>query len=101
MLIEGLYVLLDSGCSHNMLKAKYAKHVKWKVLSKPSLFSVAGGGFKCHKKATVVFSLPELTSSKRVKWKFHLDESKGPGIGYDMIIGRDMMNELGIDLLFS
>ena len=39
----------------------------------------------------------EFFSSKIVNNRFHVDNEKGEsGIGYDMIIGRDLMVQLGL-----
>ena len=43
------------------------------------------------------FTFDELQPNKTVGWNFHVATLKG----YDMIIGRDMMSALGIDVLFS
>ena len=47
-----------------------------------------------------MFSLPEFHENRVITWKTHLttDESLGK---YDMILGRDALLELGIDLKFS
>ena len=47
----------------------------------------------------VNFSLPEFSDKKVVTWKFKVFESTT--LGYDMVIGRDIMSELGMDLSFN
>ena len=45
----------------------------------------------------VTFCMPEFSSSKIIEHQFHVKNDKGKsGIGYDMIIGRDLMVQLGI-----
>ena len=46
------------------------------------------------------FSLNEFSESWQVQWKFHVlpENSKLP---YDMIIGRDLMRKLKMDVLYS
>jgi len=44
-------------------------------------------------------SLSEFSKSKVVDWTFRVTDSKN--LGYDMIIGRDIMQTLGINLLFN
>ena len=40
--------------------------------------------------------MPELSSSKIINHRFHVHNAKGEsGIGYDTIIGRDLMVQLG------
>jgi hypothetical protein len=46
--------------------------------------------------------LPKFSLNKSVTWSCHVDESTNPKFAqYDMIIGDDLMQELGIDLLYS
>ena len=45
------------------------------------------------------FSLPEFSDSKMIHWNFSVaDASK---IGYDMVIGRDLMTAIGMDMSFE
>ena len=46
----------------------------------------------------VHFSLPEFSDKKVVTWMFKVVESTT--LGYGMVIGRDIMSELGMDLSF-
>ena len=48
--------------------------------------------------AKVEFSLPEFHEDKLLEWTVHLTPKLG---NYDMIIGRDLMSEVGIDIHFS
>ena len=48
--------------------------------------------------ARVEFSLPEFCTDKLIEWKVHLTPKLGD---YDMVIGRDIMGEVGIDVHFS
>ena len=41
--------------------------------------------------------MPDLSSIKIINHRFHLDNDKGEsGIGYDIIIVRDLMVQLGL-----
>ena len=44
------------------------------------------------------FTIPELHDNRLIEWEFHVTKSMG---AYDMIIGREMMRNLGIDILMS
>ena len=45
--------------------------------------------------------MPEFSIRKTINHPFHVDNDKGEsGIGYDMIIGRDMMVQLGLTTKF-
>ena len=50
-------------------------------------------------KSNIEFSLPELNNSKVITWTCYVDKSDE--IGYDMIIGQDLMREIGISLDFK
>ena len=50
-------------------------------------------------KCKLTFNLPEFTSSRLITHKFHVMEEILPG--YDMIIGRDLMELLKLDVKFS
>jgi hypothetical protein len=48
------------------------------------------------------FRLPEFSLNKSITWSCHVDLSTDPKFAQsDMIIGDDLMQELGIDLLLS
>ena len=45
----------------------------------------------------IPFCMPDFSSSKIINHRFHVDNDKGElGIGYDMIIGRELMVKLGL-----
>ena len=45
------------------------------------------------------FTLPEFSDKKIIKWNFNVFEDKN--LEYDLIIGRDLMSVLKLDILFS
>jgi len=48
--------------------------------------------------AKAQFIIPELHDNRSIEWTVHLAKDLG---AYDMIIGRDLLSELKIDILFS
>jgi hypothetical protein len=44
------------------------------------------------------FIIPELHDNRLIEWDFHVTQNMG---AYDMIIGRDMLEDLGINIQFS
>jgi len=100
--IDGLYLLFDSGSSDSMIKLQHVKHLKHKFVKNKTEYSVAGGIYKTNKEVKVNFSLPEFNDNKVINWKFQIDENDSEeGIGYDIILGRDAMSELGIVIDFN
>ena len=49
----------------------------------------------------MTFTLPALFENKEIDWNCYVDESDPDDCLYDLIIGRDLMFELGIDICFS
>ena len=62
-------------------------------------FHTQAGNIPTDLKVEVDFTLPELSTTNVVTWKCHVDYSaKGR---YDMILGRYLSKELGLNLKFS
>ena len=59
-----------------------------------------GGTFVTNKKCLTNFVLDEFYENRQIQWNLYVDSSSGPH-KYDMIIGRDLLSELGITLNFS
>ena len=79
--------------NHKIIAYKQPTGTVWHTL---------GGTFTTRRKQSVKFRLPEFSNSKTIDWKFHIDETTKPDQAqYDMIIGTDLMEELGIDLSFN
>jgi hypothetical protein len=51
----------------------------------------------------VTFSLPEFNIKKQMSsfWVFHIDDRSESSSTYDMIMGRDLLGELGIIMTFN
>ena len=90
-------ILFDSGGSGTVLSKKFAKKLRQDKCPTVEWTTMAGK-VSTSKKAKVQFSLPEFFEDRLIEWRVHLADSLG---NYDMIIGRDMLSELGIDLHFS
>jgi hypothetical protein len=48
-----------------------------------------------------MFSLPEFHENREIIWDVYVDTTSTKESLYDMIIGRDLMNSIGLDLNFS
>ena len=91
-------ILLDSGASSSLITSELVKKLRTKT-EKPTLWSTAAGDFKTSGISKISFQLMELSPTAELQWKLHVH--KGSLNGYDMILGRDILTELGIDLCFS
>ena len=94
---DNLRVLLDSGCSDSIAMLKYGRKNKKETGTKK--FATGSGQLKTKYKADIKFTLPEFSNSKLITWNFHLTDNED--LGYDLILGRDIMLKLGIDLSFE
>ena len=99
--VNGLFVLLDRGCSDSIIKYNFVKHLKHKFKKNSIEYEVAGGDFNTTKEVKVRFTLPDFLESKIVTHKFLVDDSTDDGIGYDAIIGRYLLLTMGINLNFK
>jgi hypothetical protein len=92
-------ILLDSGSSGSIVVEKFVQKLRMKHDS-TTTWETKGGTFHTTKRCKTSFVLPEFFRNKAVEWEFHVDSTPGPH-KYDMIIGRDLMSELGITLNFG
>ena len=91
-------ILLDSGSSGSIVAKKHVKHLTCTPTGSQQ-WTTKAGSFETSRKAMVSFVLSELQADKVITWEFHVDEVETTH--YDLLIGRDLLNEVGIDLLFS
>ena len=91
-------VLLDSGASSSVIHKDIVKKLRIKPTS-PTVWNTAAGPLSTEGKVTITFALPELSPSASITTTVHVHPTQIAR--YDMIIGRDLMTELGIDVMFS
>jgi hypothetical protein len=98
-----LQTLLDSGTSAPMLLRKHVEPGRiFKYKGNPVKWTTLGGVYTTKRKALMDFRLPEFSLNKSITWSCHVDESTHPKFAqYEMIIGDDLIKELGIYLLYS
>ena len=80
-----------------MIKCKHINPYKSKIRSHKVKYSTAAGPYTTTHDMKAPFIMPEFSSSKIITHLFHVDNACGDeGIIYDMIIGRDLMVQLGL-----
>ena len=80
-----------------MIKIKHTKHYEHKMQSNKLEYITAAGVYCTTPDIKVPFCMPEFSSSKIINHRFHVDNDKcESGIVYDMIIGRDLIVQLGL-----
>ena len=95
--IEDVKILLDSGSSSSLATYKLAKKLRLKP-GTVTTWNTAAGDFTTSEHCEATFKLTELNPTGTIQCDLHVAPSLG---AYDMIIGRDVLTELGIDLKFS
>ena len=93
-------VLFDSGCSATLINKKFIRHWK-KTRTSSTKWSTKAGSFKTKRKCEITFTLPAFHANRDIHCNAYVDESHHESSNYDMIIGRDIMHALGINLLFD
>ncbi len=63
-------------------------------------FETPGGQIQMTREGTVFFTLPELFHERVIQWKCQVNDGSLSTF-YQMIIGRDLLEKLGIDISFS
>ena len=93
-------ILFDSGCGATLVKEAFLKKLPQTSTSKTT-WTTKAGAFTTSRKCKCKFTLPEFHEHREIEWNVYVDESKSSLGTYDMIIGRDLMEAIGMDLLFS
>jgi Aspartyl protease len=97
-----LRALADTGASSSIILEAYTSKLFIKNNDdNKTTWSIMGGQFITDKTGLVTFSLPEFNLKKQISWVFHVDDRSESSSTYDMIIGQDLLGELGIILNFN
>ena len=91
-------ILLGSRNSSTNLMGKLTSELKQKQ-SETTTCEIQARKFTTSKKVNVYFCLPVFSATKIVSWKFQVDISTNGRS--NMILGRDLLIALGLDLKFS
>ena len=91
----------DSGATDSMIKRRHTNNYELQMRSNKVEYSTATGVYCRTHDVKVPFFIPDFSSSKITYHRFHVDNNKvNSRIGYDMIIGRDLMvNLVGLMML--
>ena len=95
---QRLRVLFDSGCGATLINKKFVRYWE-KSQNKSTRWSTKAGSFKTNRKCEIEFTLPAFHEYRKITCNAYVDESQHGSSNYDMIIGRDLMHSLGINLL--
>ena len=91
-------VLVDSGASKSIINKHCILDNKC-YKEKQTVWQTAAGDVSTSTKCKLEFGLHEFSTTRRITHDFHVMNQVIPG--YDMIIGRDLMHILKLDVIFS
>ena len=93
--------LLDTRSSKSMLSEKLADEKAIIKSEKKTSWETKAGKFSTSKRVIIKeYKLPQFTSHRKFNGLFHLFQ-KTKDYRYDAIIGQDLLEKIGIDLLYS
>ena len=99
---RNLKALIDTGSSGCIILNDSTKGIDHKTIEDPQQWTTKGGLFETNGICPAKFYLPEFSTQECVKWNFHVDTTKRVTKSrYDMIIGRDLLEQLPLDIKFS
>ena len=98
--IKRMKILFDTGCGATLIHHSLVENLKQKE-DQPSNWSTKAGSFKTTRTCKINFTLPAFHEKRNISWTAFVDESDKLSSKYDMIIGRDLLGELGINFLFK
>ena len=90
--------LLDSGGSGSLITEEYANKLRCKPSKNKTEWTTPSGTMTTKVRCKPTFSLPELYEAKHITFEMHVAPTLG---NYDMILGRDFLRDMKIDLQFS
>ena len=80
-----------------MVKKSFVRKFREDFRKNKQQYDTAGGTYTSDYDVKINFTMPEFSASKIINQRFHVDnEEEDMNIGYDMIIGRDLMTKLGL-----
>ncbi len=88
-----LKALLDSGGSGTLVNQKFVTKLGRIQGDTPQTWETPGGIMRTTQKVRARFTLPEFHDNRLLEWDVHVAKDLG---AYDMIIGRDVLADLGI-----
>ena len=94
-----LKCLLDTGASGSLVKQEHAKKLRVKKLGgAKTIWTTPAGELGTSTKCQGTFIIPEFHDDRVIQWDLHVTKNLG---AYDMIIGRDILSDLGFKFDFT
>lgn len=96
--LKPIRALLDTGTSSTIILRRFVRKGRAQSYKgEKTKWNTLGGIYVTNRKALLDFKFPELNTNKTVTWICHVDDKTLPDqMNYDMIIGLDLMTDIGI-----
>ena len=92
--------MFDTGCGATLIHYSFVNKLALQM-DRPSKWCTKAGNFKTTKTCKLHFTLLAFHEHRNISWTAYVDETDKLSSRYDMIIGRDLLDELGMNFLFS
>ena len=92
--------LFASGCAATLVNHELVKDLK-QSRDKKTRWRTKAGKFTTSNKCNITFKLPAFYEHREITWNCYVDTTNTNICNYDLIIGRDLMHEIGINILFK
>jgi hypothetical protein len=95
-------VLLDTGCTKTLIKVNCLPAKYFEMHRKPNqiLWTTNSGDFVTKYDIPLTFSLIDFGHGWEIEWVVAIDKTDSQS-HYEMIIGQDLLQAMGMDILFS
>ena len=93
-------ILVNLGCGATLIHHSFVGKLALQM-DRLSNWSTKAGNFRTTKTAKLNFTLPAFHEGRNISWTAFVDETAKLSSRYDMIISRDLLEELGMNFLFS
>jgi len=90
--------LFDFGCGATLINHSFIGKLK-RTKENKTMWKIRSGSYT-DKKNKIKFSLPAFHEHRKICWNCYVDDTDPEFCNYDLMIERDLMNELGIDISF-
>ena len=94
---QKIKILLDSGGSRTIVKYDFVKKLRIKY-DQETTWTTTAGNFETKGRCNIELKLPEFQPHTIINKSVHVTKND---MQYDMIIGRDLLREMGVDINFS
>ena len=93
-------VLFDSSTSTTVIKKNLVQKLHLHETDEQTHFTMPGGHFTSAVKCHIQFIMSEFYTKCILDWDVHVVDNNNSRC-YDLILGRDLLRELGIDISFQ